>query len=421
MSDSQSGPGGVGATDPPLKAFLDGGPVVAFIKDDQGRYVYVNPEMERLFGVALADMRGRADVAWMPPHLATSTRQDDSRVLETGEPIESIEEVPQADDTRQHWLLARFPFPTADGRRWIGGLAMNVTDLQRAQARLADSERRYRHLVDSSQGLICTHDMEGRLLSVNPAALRLTGLTAEQVVGRNLRDLVTEATRAEFPRYLERIDHRGEDAGLMFVRTKDGRELAWQFRNVKVTEPGQAPYVLGHALDVTALREAQEQLRQLAMTDELTGLHNRRGLFVNGSRVLAEAVRQHKGAAVIYADIDGLKAINDTYGHDAGSSLIMRAADVLRNTFRAADVVARVGGDEFVALGLVPPDDVGTIMKRLDWHLDRFNAASGLPYRLSMSVGVSHFDPGDSQTLEGLVKAADDAMYQRKRPQPPEA
>lgn len=400
---------------------MDGGPVIAFIKDDQGRYLYVNPEMERLFGVGLADILGRADVAWMPPHLASSTRQDDARVLETGQPIESIEDVPRADGTLQHWLLARFPFPTADGRRCIGGLAMNVTGLQQAQTRLADSERRYRHLVESSQGLICTHDMQGRLLSVNPAALRLTGLTAEQVVGRNLRDIVTEETRAEFPRYLERIDHRGEDAGMMFVRTRDGRELAWQFRNVKVTEPGQAPYVLGHAQDVTALREAQEQLRLLAMTDELTGLHNRRGFFVNGSRVLADAVRQHKGAAVIYADIDGLKAINDAHGHDAGSSLIRHAADVLRNTFRAADVVARVGGDEFVALGIVPPADVGTIMKRLGWHLDRFNTASGLPYRLSMSVGVSHFDPGESQTLEDLVTEADDAMYQRKRLQPPEA
>ncbi len=403
-------------SEPPLRAFMDGGPAIAFVKDDQGRYLYVNPAMERLFGVSLADLHGKADVAWMPPHLAGTVRADDPRVLETGRPIESIEDVPQADGTMQHWLLARFPFPTADGRRCIGGLAMNVTNLQQAQSRLADSERRYRHLVDNSQGLICTHDMEGRLLSVNPAALRLTGMTAEEVIGHNLLDLVTDETRAEFPRYLERIDHRGEDAGMMFVRTRDGRELAWQFRNVKVTEPGRSPYVLGHAQDVTALREAQEQLRLLAMTDELTGLHNRRGFFVYGSRILGDAVRLHRGAALVYADIDGLKGINDSYGHDAGSALIISAADVLKNTFRAADIVARVGGDEFVALAIVPPGDVETIMRRLQWHLDRFNTSSGHPYRLAMSVGVAHFDPGDSQTLEGLVREADEAMYQRKRP-----
>lgn len=407
------------AGEPPLRSFVDGGPAIAFVKDERGRYLYVNAAMERVFGVSPGDLQGSADLSWMPSHLADTARADDARVLETGVPAESIEDVPQADGTVQHWMLVRFPFTTPLGRRYIGGVAMNVSGLQRAQSRLADSEHRYRHLVESSQGLICTHDMEGRLLSVNPAALRATGLGAEEVIGRNLSDIVTNETRAEFPRYLERIDYHGEDAGMMFVRTRDGHELAWRFRNVKISEPGQPPYVLGHAQDVTELREAQDQLRRLAMTDELTGLHNRRGFFVNGLRILEDAVRQKKGAALLYADIDGLKAINDSYGHDAGSGLLVSAADVLKNTFRAADIVARVGGDEFVALAIVPPADVATIMRRLQWHLDRVNAGSSLPYQLAMSVGVAHFDPGASQTLEDLVKRADEAMYENKRSQAP--
>jgi diguanylate cyclase (GGDEF)-like protein/PAS domain S-box-containing protein len=419
MTDTGHDPRAAPGSEPPLRAFMDGGPAIAFVKDDQGRYLYVNPTMERLFGVAMADILGKADIGWLPPSIAESVREQDPRVLATGEAVETIETVPLPDGTTQHWMLvsSRFPDPTAPAS--VGGLALNVTDLERARMQLADSEHRYRHLVESSQGLICTHDMEGRLLSVNPAALRLTGLSANGVIGHNLGDLVTDVTRAEFPRYLERIDHQGEDAGLMFVRARDGRELVWQFRNVKVTEPGQPPYVLGHAQDVTALREAQEQLRQLAMTDELTGLHNRRGLFVNGSRILGEAVRQHKGAAAVYADIDGLKGINDRYGHDAGSALIVSAADILKNSFRAADIVARVGGDEFVALAIVPPADVTTITTRLRWHLDRFNASSDLPYRLAMSIGLATFEPHSSQTLDDLVKAADEAMYQRKHPQSP--
>jgi diguanylate cyclase (GGDEF)-like protein/PAS domain S-box-containing protein len=405
--------------EPPLRAFMDGGPAIAFVKDDQGRYLYVNPTMERLFGVALADIQGTADVAWMPPRVAQAVREHDPRVLETGQPMETIEAVPVADGSTEHWMLVRFPFTTSTGRRFIGGLAMNVTDLQRAQAQLADSERRYRHLVENAQGLICTHDMEGRLLTVNQAALTLTGLTAEEVVGRNLRDLVTETTRAQFPLYLERIEHRGEDAGLMFVRARDGRELAWQFRNVKVSEPGQAPYVLGHAQDVTALREAQEQLRQLAMTDELTGLRNRRGFFVDGTRIIGEAARLQKTAAVVYVDIDGLKRVNDTYGHDAGTALIVAAADVLKNTFRAADVVGRLGGDEFVALAVVSREDAVTITDRMTWHLAKFNAASDLPYPLAMSVGVAFLDPSHATTLEDLVREADAAMYKHKRPLPP--
>ena len=120
------------------------------------------------------------------------------------------------------------------------------------------------------------------------------------------------------------------------------------------------------------------------------------------------------------------KALAKRNGIDQAAILLLtlgeqEAADVLKNTFRAADIVARVGGDEFVALAIVPPADVDTIMKRLHWHLDRFNASAGHPYRLAMSVGVAHFDPGDSQTLEGLVREADEAMYHRKRPQAPES
>jgi diguanylate cyclase (GGDEF)-like protein/PAS domain S-box-containing protein len=257
--------------------------------------------------------------------------------------------------------------------------------------------------------------MEGRLLSVNQAALTLAGMAAEQVIGRNLRDLLVPEARDLFPLYLERMQHVGTDAGMMYIRAANGRELAWKYRNVRIDEPGQPSYVLGHAQDVTELRDAEEQLRQLAMTDDLTGLLNRRGFLVNGSRVLHDAVRQGKGAAVFYLDIDGLKSINDQYGHNAGSGLIVAAADTLKNSFRAADLLARIGGDEFVALVIVPPDDVATITKRLKWHLNKFNTGAGRPYRLAMSVGVARFGESGHNSLEALIAAADEAMYRQKR------
>jgi diguanylate cyclase (GGDEF)-like protein len=119
---------------------------------------------------------------------------------------------------------------------------------------------------------------------------------------------------------------------------------------------------------------------------------------------------------VFYVDIDGLKAINDQHGHNAGSAMIVAAADSLKNSFRAADLLARIGGDEFVALVIVPPDDVATITNRLKWHLDKFNAGTGHPYRLAMSVGVAHFDTGGTNSLEALIAAADAEMYRQKRP-----
>ena len=376
-----------------LRTFLDRGPILAFIRDDSGRYLYVNRGMEQQFGVLAADLDGQEDGAW-------------------------IGAVPQRDNSVQYWKIVRFPFSGPADARFIGGVAVNVTDLQQAQAQLAESERRYRHLVENSQGLICTHDMEGRLLTVNQAALTLTGYTTEQVIGRSLRDVLSPLSRQVFPLYLERMEHAGTDDGMMHVQAMGGRELAWKYRNVRIDEPGKPSYVLGHAQDVTELREAEKHLRQLAMTDDLTGLLNRRGFLVNGSRLLRDAVEQGKGAAVFYVDIDGLKAINDDHGHDAGSTLIVAAAEAMKNSFRAADVLARIGGDEFVALVIVPPDNIATISKRLKWHVDKFNTGSALPYSLSMSIGVSRLDPGTSTTLEGLVNEADMAMYRQKRINP---
>jgi diguanylate cyclase (GGDEF)-like protein/PAS domain S-box-containing protein len=399
-----------------LRSFLDRGPVVAFIKDGRGQYVYINPAMEQLFGVRAAEVQGRTSIAWLPEHIATIVREQDPAVLATGLPVATTDRIERGDGSLEYWKVTRFAFQGPDGSPFIGGMAMNVTDLHDAQAKLAESEHRYRHLVESGQGLICTHDMEGRLLTVNQAALTLAGMTAEQVIGRNLRDLLSPPTRDLFSLYLERMRHVGTDAGMMFVRAANGRELAWKYRNVRIDEPGQPSYVLGHAQDVTELRDAEEQLRQLAMTDDLTGLLNRRGFLVNGSRVLHDAVRQGKGAAVFYIDIDGLKAINDQHGHNAGSAMIVAAADTLKNSFRAADLLARIGGDEFVALVIVPPDDVATITNRLRWHLDKFNVGAGHPYRLAMSVGVARYDPGGSDSLETLIAAADAAMYRQKRP-----
>jgi len=386
-----------------LHDFVHHGPFFAFVKDSQGRYLYTNPVMER--------MLGRAGI---PDLIAEAAREPDARAL-SGETVETVEAVPQADGTTRHWMVVRFPLPEPDGDRRIGGIALDVTELQSAQRRLAESEHLYRHLVETAQGLICTHDLDGWLLTVNQAALASLGLSVEELVGTNLRDILTDTSRAHFDDYLERIDRKGTVSGLMFVRASNGRELAWQYHNVKVAEPGRVPYVLGHAQDVSELREAQERLTQLAMTDDLTGLHNRRGFAAYGARALTEAHRHQKAAAVTYVDIDGLKGVNDSFGHHAGTALIMATADVLKNTFRAADVLARIGGDEFVVLAAVSAADAETIMTRLKWHLDKYNAGSGLPYQLVLSVGMAHVDPDGVKTLEDLVREADALMYEDKR------
>ena len=123
-------------------------------------------------------------------------------------------------------------------------------------------EKRYRHLVENSLGLICTHDLDGTVLSVNPAAADSLGYEPRASIGRNLREFLAPGTRHLFDEYLRRIRDRSRDSGLMRVVRKDGSERLWLYRNVLYAQPGAQSYVLGHAIDVTERVAAEAALRR---------------------------------------------------------------------------------------------------------------------------------------------------------------
>jgi diguanylate cyclase (GGDEF)-like protein len=158
------------------------------------------------------------------------------------------------------------------------------------------------------------------------------------------------------------------------------------------------------------LREAQETLRNLSLTDDLTGLYNRRGFYALADQHLKTARRAGCGVSVVYADMDGLKAINDTHGHDEGSKALGRVADILRRTFRSSDIIARIGGDEFVVLEA----SAGGV-ERLRENLRRHNTEATGPYELSLSVGVFRCGPDDDPNVEEMLARADELMYEEKR------
>jgi two-component system, cell cycle response regulator len=159
----------------------------------------------------------------------------------------------------------------------------------------------------------------------------------------------------------------------------------------------------------------QRALLQMALRDDLTGLHNRRGFTALASRYLRWARETGQHLALLFADIDGLKSINDRFGHGEGDRAISLAAASIRASFRRFDVTARLSGDEFVALVIeVPGRSVEAIRERLQMHLAN-RAAAERRYALSLSVGVAHFDPALPVTLEELMRQADTALYRHRR------
>jgi diguanylate cyclase (GGDEF)-like protein len=162
-------------------------------------------------------------------------------------------------------------------------------------------------------------------------------------------------------------------------------------------------------------KRAEEALRNLSLTDHLTGLHNHRGFYTLVEHQL-KATRRHKqNSLLIYADMDGLKQINDTLGHQVGSDAITAFAEILKLTFRDGDIVARVGGDEFAILAPnVPIGDGDRLLDRLRDNIDLFNREDH-PYKLAASLGVVPIHHNSIMTLEEYMANADHAMYENKR------
>jgi len=166
--------------------------------------------------------------------------------------------------------------------------------------------------------------------------------------------------------------------------------------------------------DLVGHRRAEDALRSLSLVDELTGLYNRRGFLIHADDRFKLATRLGTREVLIFADVDGLKTINDTFGHSAGDEALVVAAMLLRASFRETDVVARLGGDEFVVLALMDRLEnqeipVGTLNEKLD----AWNGEVGRRFRLSMSIGATLLEPG--ARLEELLDAADRAMYAKKQ------
>jgi len=158
------------------------------------------------------------------------------------------------------------------------------------------------------------------------------------------------------------------------------------------------------------------EVQALALTDDLTTLYNRRGFFTLAAQQMKVATRTKHALSLIFIDLDGLKGINDRWGHQAGSQAIITAAHILTATFRDSDIIARFGGDEFVVLAMDSDvQDQDTVLRRLEAQRARHSELTNAPYQLSMSIGVAHCTVEQPCSLDELLAQADAQMYAHKQ------
>jgi len=167
---------------------------------------------------------------------------------------------------------------------------------------------------------------------------------------------------------------------------------------------------------LTELEKYNEQLSNISETDEMTKLLNRRGFMAHARDMLGMARRMRKDGLLFFADLDGLKGINDTYGHEEGDNAIKVAAGVLRKAFRDMDIIARLGGDEFTVFAMnAGVGMIETFEKRIAGYVEDYNKASDKPYKVSVSIGGVPFVHTDNVSIETLMNKADVLLYQQKK------
>ena len=299
------------------------------------------------------------------------------------------------------------------------------------EQRLAERERWFATTLKAISDAVIAVDTAGCITFINAAAETLTGLAAADALGRSAiadstpvldlfrADRTTRVATEDMP-IVRALAGETVHQAEMFVRAPGALEGRWHSINASpVFEPNGAT---GGAVivsrDITELRHAIEQLERAAVRDDLTGLLNRRGFQDRATQALSLANRTARPLALIYIDLNGMKTINDRFGHAAGDRALVEMAELMRRTFRTSDVLARLGGDEFAVLApeYTQEDEGATVHVRFRRELNKQRHEAERPFELSASLGVTIYDPRYGlRTMEQLVEDADAKMYAAKQ------
>jgi diguanylate cyclase (GGDEF)-like protein/PAS domain S-box-containing protein len=384
--------------------------------DVQGRLLLANRALLTFVGRAPDDVIGHRREHFLPLRDAAMHFESDLKVLRSGEPLTVEEQVhltgPQGP---LEFVTRKFPLRDSDGRLYgVGAISTDVTAIRidHEQARLSESV-----FMMASEAIIVI-DPEARIERVNPAFTTQSGFSEDAVLG-HLAGFIKSGSQDEmaYQSMWRTVRREGRWAGELINRAADGRDYAvWSSISAIYGDSGKVARYMAIQTDLSALKAAQTQVQQLALFDSLTGLPNR-ALFLDRIRLLMEyALRNQGNFAVVFADLDHFKEVNDTLGHAVGDELLRQAAQRLKGAVRTEDTVARLGGDEFVVL--LPGADRRTahaVAEKLLAALRLPLELGELPlYQPMASAGVAVY-PEDGISVDLLLRNADTAMYRAKQ------
>ncbi|MBI4849204.1 MAG: diguanylate cyclase [Nitrospirae bacterium] len=289
---------------------------------------------------------------------------------------------------------------------------------------LRKSEKDLRNITSNLAEGIYVLNEQGRIVFMNPEAERLLGWAIDELNEKGPHELVHCWKEDGTPLPFEECNmHNVFSTGKQYSSTdevflrKDGTVFPISVITSPVIEDGKIVASVTAFRDITERKKMEEQLKAISVTDELTGLFNRRGFFTLAEKEFKLANRNRRRMSLLYLDLDGMKKINDELGHTAGDQALTDAANVLRKSFRDSDIIGRIGGDEFAVLitEASEADIENIIMKNIRNNLRAHNEHDGRDYRLLLSMGMAHYDPEAPCPMYELMAQADTRMYEDKK------
>jgi diguanylate cyclase (GGDEF)-like protein/PAS domain S-box-containing protein len=304
-----------------------------------------------------------------------------------------------------------------NGRPAALGTMTDITEQLLAQRVHADQFQFLQKLIDSIPAPIFYKSRKGVYRGCNKAFAVSLGLSREEIVGKTIYDFHPKELA---DKYHEKDEELYANPGIQIYETSrrfpDGTIHHVVYHKATYTDAeGNIEGLIGIILDITDRKRMESLLEKMSITDELTGLYNRRGFFLLAQQQFKIAERTREAMILVFVDLDGMKWINDSFGHQEGDKVLVEAAAVLQKTFRKSDIIGRIGGDEFAALAVHfqgAPEFI--LINRLRQTLDVHAVTEDRPYKLSLSAGIAHYDPQKPRSLDELMAEADERMYREK-------
>ena len=385
--------------------------------DTRGGIVYWNRAAETIFGYSEREILGQPMTRLVQEDYRDADQHVWEQLLTTNQPQllgKTVELHGLHSDGRKFPLeMSLSNWRSGTGEQYFTGLMRDISERKQGE----EVARHLASIVASSSDAIISKNLEDTVTSWNAAAERLYGYSAAEIIGQSGRVLLPPDEAAEEQDFLARLARAEHVVRHETVRLKkDGTpvEVAMTVSPLRDAS-GHIAGTSTIARDITERKRIEAHIRALAVTDELTALHNRRGFTAIAEQQLKLARRSRAPLHLGFIDMDGMKAINDQFGHAVGDDALKDTAALLRASFRDSDLLARVGGDEFLVLAIGADDKtMEHIQERLFAAVIKHNLEAQRPYALSLSLGMVACDVESGASLDLMIEEADRRMYQAK-------